>query len=131
MRVCMVIKLIKKVLFFLVLLLIPISCTTGKRFCGVWTSINNGSNCDIRIEIFSDDKVTVSFLPHKFDISTKNEIEQAILPETKQGYLNRDKWEIIINSSQEKSVIRIAFCNKKAMSIIFEDGSGCDFIKDD
>ena len=61
--------------------------------------------------------------------NTTDESYTCTLPSPKEGYLDKDSCQIIVNGEQGKYTMQIYFCCSDSMTILFEDGSICDFLK--
>ena len=126
----MIRKIIRNILGFLLFTFAFISCSKDVNFLGVWTSTKYDSiGYGTKIEIFNDGRVRMSYFPSQSLVNTTDESYMCTLPSPKEGYLDKDSCQIIVNGEQKKYTMQIYFCSSDGMTILFEDGSICDFLK--
>lgn len=126
----MIRKIIRNVLRFMLSTFAFISCSGDAKFSGVWTSTKYDSiGYGTKIEIFNDGRVRMSYFPSQYLVNTMDESYTCTLPSPKEGYLDKDSRQIIVNGDQGKHTMQIYFCSSDGMTILFEDGSICDFLK--
>lgn len=71
----------------------------------------------------------MSYFPSQSMVNTTDESYTCTLPSPKEGCLDKDSCQIIVNGEQGKYTMQVYFCSSDGMAILFEDGSICDFLK--
>ncbi|MBP5695587.1 MAG: hypothetical protein J6X11_02945 [Treponema sp.] len=122
---------LKILLIFLALAFV--SCSAYRKFCGTWIAAENWMQYGIQIEISKDGKVVLSYFPNESFLYADEASESIVIPDTKEGYLDKEKMELVFDTPTEKTIMCITFCYRDSdvgeMTIVFEDGSLCDFIR--